>query len=298
MGTSYSLSLGCELDVNIARATAEAAFASVDGAMSTYRPDSELMVFNGAPIGQWMNVSEEFAEVVRASLNIARLTQGAFDPTLGALVEVWGFGAAEKLEGLPEASDIERLLDSSGFSKLELQASSAAIRRLEDWSLDLSAIAKGYAVDLAITALAAKSCDHLLVEVGGEVAARGYRPGGENWRIGVESPTGSGTLTMALALHNEAIATSGEYRNFMRIEDEIYSHTIDPSTGYPVKHALASVSVISDTAMRADALATALNVMGPIDGLAFAEQQEIEAFFIIRTEKGYDSFGTGRFDGS
>lgn len=298
LGTSYSLSLACDLDVKLARATAEAAFEKVDLSMSTYRPDSELMTFNRAPVGQWFGVSEEFAEVVAASLSIARISAGAFDPTLGALVELWGFGAAERLPGLPAADEVSLLLQSSGFSKLEIQADSPAIRRLDNISLDLSAIAKGYAVDLAIKALEAKACRHLLVEVGGEVAAKGYRPGGGNWRIGVESPTGDGAPAMAVSLFNEAIATSGGYRNFVQIGKEIYSHTIDPDTGYPVQHALASVSVVSDSAMGADALATAINVMGPVDGPAFAEQHGIEAFFIIRTEKGYDSFGSGRFDGS
>ena len=296
MGTSYMLSLGCGLDLESAREASEAAFARVDHSMSGYRPDSELMTFNRSGIGQWQTISQDFAAVVRSALELGVLSEGAFDPTLGALVELWGFGAAEGSGSLPEASEIRRLLEQTGLPQLELDPRTSAIRRLADFSLDLSAIAKGYAVDLAAAALEASACQDFLVEVGGEVGVRGVRPDGSPWTIGVESPSARQLMTHRLTLRDEAIATSGDYRNFLRIEGELYSHTIDPQTGLPVSHDLASVSVIADTAMRADALATALNVMGPEDGLAFALRLDLEALFIIRTENGYDSFGTGRFD--
>ena len=296
MGTSYMLSLGCGLDLEVAREAAEAAFARVDHSMSGYRPDSELMTFNRSSIGQWLTISQDFAAVVQSALDLGVLSEGAFDPTVGALVELWGFGATEGSGSVPDASEIGRLLEQTGLRQLELDSSTPAIRRLADFSLDLSAIAKGYAVDLAAATLQESACQDFLVEVGGEVGVRGVRPDGSPWRIGVESPSGLQAVTHRLTLRDEAIATSGDYRNFLRIEGELYSHTIDPQTGFPVLHELTSVSVIADTAMRADALATALNVMGPEDGLAFALRHDLEALFIIRTENGYDSFGTGRFD--
>lgn len=295
MGTSYMLSLACDLDADAARETAEAAFNRVDRAMSGYRTDSELMAFNRSALGQWHPISRDFGRVVASALEVAEQSDGAFDPTIGALVDLWGFGAEARSDSLPEAAEIDSLRQLTGVKYLQFDEVGLALRRLAEFSLDLSAIAKGYAVDLALAELTAKSCEDLLVEVGGEVAARGLRPDGSDWRVGVESPGSSATITHTLALHNEAVATSGDYRNFSQFDGKRYSHTIDPATGRPVTHALASVSVVATSAMRADALATALNVMGPVEGLLFASTIGVDALFITRTENGYDSFGTGRF---
>lgn len=295
MGTSYRLRLNCDLNRDVAKQVTEAAFARVDESMSTYRRDSELMRFNASPIGQWRQIGVEFAEVIRAAIEVARLSDGAFDPTLGALLRLWGFSGGEVPDATPSVQEIERRLVESGIVGLELESGEGRIRRLSDFELDLSAIAKGYAVDLAIRDLEKSACRDLLLEVGGEVGVRGSRPDGDAWTVGIESPSKAGSVTHAVTLSNEAIATSGDYRNRVAIEGQVYSHTIDPATGRPVSHDLASVSVISANAMRADALATALNVMGPSSGLEFARRHQIEAFFIIRTENGYHSVGTGRF---
>ena len=296
MGTSYRLSLNCDLNLELARQVAEAAFSRVDESMSTYRPDSELMRFNRSPIMEWQQVSEEFAEVIQASVEVGQLSNGAFDPTIGALVSLWGFADEEVPSTTPPAEEIDALLAQSGVAQLEVHRDQKMARRLSDFLLDFSAIAKGYAVDLAIQDLEEKACHDLLLEVGGEIGARGSRPDGSSWVVGIESPGQAGGVTRALRLVDEAIATSGDYRNQVIIEGRMYSHTFNPTTGRPVSHGLASVSVISESVMRADALATALNVMGPEEGLAFARRHRLEAFFIIRTENGYDSFGTGRFE--
>ncbi len=296
LGTSYRLSLNCDLNPQLAKQVAEAAFARVDQSMSTYRKDSELMRFNASQIEEWQAVSEEFGEVIRMAIEVGRLTNGAFDPTLGALVRLWGFSDREPPQTTPSAAEIDRHLSQSGLSQLETGRGKKMVRRLSSFELDLSAIAKGYAVDLAIRDLERNACHDLLLEVGGEVGVRGLRPDGNAWTLGIESPRQSGGVTHTLRLSNAAIATSGDYRNRVVIEGQVYSHTIDPATGRPVTHDLASVSVISASVMRADALATALNVMGPSSGLRFARRHQIEAFFIIRTETGYDAMGTGRFE--
>ncbi|MCY4198236.1 MAG: FAD:protein FMN transferase [Gammaproteobacteria bacterium] len=294
-GTSYALKLACSLDSVEARSIVESAFDHVDVAMSTYRQDSELMRLNRSALGSWLAVSEDFARVAAASISLARFTGGAFDPTVGALVDLWGFSGGNVPDQVPTDSDIERLQSNSGWRHLELDLVRPAIRRLSDFSLDLSAIAKGYAVDLAIEALESAGCADLLLEVGGEVGVRGRRMDGEPWVLGIETPQKASGVALTVDLSDASIATSGDYRNQVRIGDAVFSHTIDPATGRPVTHSLASVSVIAETAMRADALATALNVMGPKRGRAFAEAHHIDAYFIVRIDSGYDSFATGRF---
>ena len=293
--TTYTLSLACSLDAARARELAESSFARVDAAMSTYRQDSELMRLNRTAPFEWLAISADFASVVKASIELASLTDGAFDPTLGRLVRLWGFGGGDVPDVVPAEPEIARLRAASGWNQVEFDEPGARVRRLSDFALDLSAIAKGYAVDLAMEALQEEGCQDFLLEVGGEVGVRGRRADGATWVLGVESPDSRGGVALALEISQASIATSGDYRNRLRIGDTVFSHTLDPATGRPVAHNLASVSVIAATAMRADALATALNVMGPERGRAFAEAFEIEAYFIFRTDSGYDSFATGRF---
>ncbi len=294
-GTSYALTLACALDPAEARVLTESAFARVDAAMSSYRQDSELTRFNSTLPRTWLAVSGDLARVAHAAIELARFTEGAFDPTVGALVRLWGFAGGQPPVRVPAESHVRRLLSETGWGNLELDKRGLSMRRLSDFSLDLSAIAKGYAVDLATQSLQAAGCSHLLLEVGGEVAVRGRRVDGRPWVLGIESPQSLGGLALALELSDASVATSGDYRNQVRIGDKVFSHTIDPATGRPVTHNLASVSVIAESTMRADALATALNVMGPKRGRAFAEAHQIDAYFILRVDSGYDSFATGRF---
>ncbi len=294
-GTSYALKLACSLDSAEARSIVESAFDRVDAAMSTYRHDSEIMRLNQSPLRSWLAVSDDFVRVAAASNSMARFTGGAFDPTVGALVDLWGFSGGNVPDQVPANADIARLRSQAGWHHLELDIAKSAIRRLSDFSLDFSAIAKGYAVDLAIESLESAGCADLLLEVGGEVGVRGRRTDGEPWVLGIETPRNTAGVEFALELSDASIATSGDYRNQVRIGDRVFSHTIDPATGRPVTHNLASVSVIAETTMRADALATALSVMGPEHGRAFAEAHHIDAYFIVRIDSGYDSFATGRF---
>jgi thiamine biosynthesis lipoprotein len=259
---------------------------AVDFTMSTYREDSELSAFNRhgtEPFG----VSDSMIEVVSEAQRIAGISAGAFDITVGPLVDAWGFGP-EPVEEPPDADTIAALTTENGFQMLEvdsarrtLQKDSAALR------CDLSAIAKGYAVDKVVLELNGLGLVDFMVEIGGEVRAMGRNTAGEAWRIGIERPeTGHGDLWSTVALSDAAMATSGDYRNYYERDGVRISHTIDPRTGRPVTHRLASVSVIHPSCMTADALATAISVLGPGEGREMVEREGLAALFLVRTDDG------------
>ncbi len=239
---------------------------AVDTAMSTYQDDSELSRFNRHGTEPF-EVSDSMIEVVSEAQRIAELSSGAFDITVGPLVDAWGFGPDPGGDP-PDADTIAVLLADNGFRRLDvdpeqrtLQKENAAIR------CDLSAIAKGYAVDRVALGLTDLGLVDFMVEIGGEVRAVGRNAVGEAWRIGIERPeAGSRGMWSAVALADAAMATSGDYRNYYEKDGVRISHTIDPRTGRPVTHRLASVRVIHPSCMTADALATAISVLGPEEG--------------------------------
>jgi FAD:protein FMN transferase len=259
----------------------------LDGALSTYRDDSELMRLNRTGPGEWVEVSPELHEVLALSKRIHNASDGAFDPTVGALVRAWGFGPDARPSVAP---DVAGLMRTVGFDALDLHPTRRAVR----WSragiqLDLSAVAKGYAVDNLAALLDAAGASRYMVEIGGEIRVRGDGPVGTTWRIGVESPQ-SGTArkpALAVALRDAAMATSGDYRNFYQLDGRSVSHTIDPRTGSPVTHDVGSVTVLCATAAEADAWATALNVLGPGLGESVASRAGVDYLMIVRAQ---DSF--------
>jgi thiamine biosynthesis lipoprotein len=265
----------------------QAALNEVDGAMSTYKPDSDLNRFSAAEPNTPVPLSPHTRAVLHAAREVNRLSNGAFDPTVGALLQLWGFGAkrsagveAQVLDE-PTADSIAALLQSVGLVKV-LSGDDDASIFAQDPSrlfLDFSAIAKGYGADQVAAVLLAEGVQDFLVEVGGEVVVRGERPGGGPWRLAIESPLPERPdLTARVHLTDRALATSGNYRNFRELAGgKIISHTIDPRTGRPVEDPPASVSVIAHHCMLADAWATALSVLGP-DGLqAIEDQPQLEA---------------------
>lgn len=260
----------------------------VDEKMSTYKPDSELCQLNLTHSLQPQKLSPETMAVLELAKQVHKLTGGAFDPTVGPLVDAWGFGPAEAPDAPSEAT-IADLLESVGMEHLALdvEASSAA-KSLPGLSVDLSAIAKGYAVDQVVRALEAAGYADFMVEVGGEIATRGHNERGEAFRIAVERPEvgSSQAIYDVVSMKDLAVATSGDYRNYREVDGVRISHTIDPRTGSPVRHRLASVSVIHPQCAYADAMATALTVMGPEAGLALATAEKLAAQFIVRTAEG------------
>lgn len=272
MGTTYAVQADCP-DA-LPRGDIASVLDRVDGRMSTYREDSELMRFNRSPVGPWVPVSAELWEVVAAAHAIAEETGGAFDPTVGPMVARWGFGAERTATAGAELR--------VGYSNLRLRPEPQALAKRVPLALDLSAIAKGHAVDRIADVLQAADCSEFLVEFGGEVRTKGSAPSGGPWRIGVESPAGDGYLGKPIALADGALATSGDYRQHREEDGQRISHIIDARHGEPIAHAVTAVTVVAQTARAADAYATALLVLGEQEGLAFARRRGIAALFVIR----------------
>jgi len=258
----------------------------VDMSMSTYRPDSELSRFNNHGT-EVFPVSPDLVEVVVEARRVAELSDGAFDITIGPLIDAWGFGPAPVTQP-PDEEDIERLLRDHGFRRLEIDAGAGTLRKdRAGLRCDLSAIAKGYAVDRVSERMSAFGLTEHMVEIGGEVRTSGLSADGTSWRIGVERPESERRgLWRAVELNNAAMATSGDYRNYYEKDGVRISHIVDPRTGHPIRHTLASVSVIHPRCMTADALATALSVLGPEEGQALVESEGLAALFLVRGPDG------------
>jgi thiamine biosynthesis lipoprotein len=290
MGTAYGVTLAGVLtgtETEVVRALVERALGTVDAHMSTFRADSDVRALDRAQAGVWVPMSSHTREVVDDARRIHALSGGAFDPTVGELVSLWGFGPAHRQARLPTEQLIAAARGRGGMHGIEVDAAAGALRATRRGAtLDLSGIAKGYAVDLVAAALERAGIASYLVDVGGELRAGGAPARGGPWHVGIEHPVpGSRAVQMAVVLDEEAISTSGDYRNFFQRGGQRYSHTIDPRTGHPVRHRLASVSVIAPNAMEADALSTAFMVLGPDEGLALARQLDVAALFL--------SHGTG-----
>ena len=234
-------------------------------------------------------LSGPLAEVMRTALTLSAMSDGAFDVSVGALVDAWGFGPA-LARAFPDDVQIEAALARTGFRHLELDGS--RLRKTVDVSIDLSAIAKGYGVDAVAATVAEQECTDYLVEIGGEVRVRGKNPEGRRWRLGIEVPNTSGVAHRVVTLSEGAIATSGDYRNFFERDGKRYSHTIDPRLGTPVTHTLASASVVHASAMWADGYATLIAVLGPEAGLTFAASNDLAAYLLVRGEDGLETRAT------
>ena len=292
MGTTFEVKVVAspfpEQRQEAVREAIQAQLRDVDGKMSTYREASEISRLNRSRETTPHPLSRETFTVLAEALRISRVTDGAFDITVGPLVNAWGFGPAPHPTSLPTAAEIKQLKLRSGWAKIELNSRDSTILKHEPaLYLDLSAIAKGYAVDRLSEVLAEMNLTRHMVELGGEVRTSGRNAGGNPWRIAIEKPVSGGrAFQRILPLENLALATSGDYRNFRQAEDGDLSHTIDPRTGRPVRHELASVSVVDDSCMRADGYATALMVLGEDEGYRLAAEQDLAALFLVRSREG------------
>jgi thiamine biosynthesis lipoprotein len=285
MGTTYSVQIVPPvdgLDPESLAAQIDATLEQVNARMSTYRPDSELSRFNASASTDWFPVSAELAEVVRVALGVSQASSGAFDVTVGPLVNLWGFGPGTDRETPPTDTAIDEAKARVGWQQLAEHGEPPALRKQHpDLYVDLSAIAKGYAVDRLAELLEAAGVQDYLVEVGGELRGRGRNGRGAPWQIAIERPdTDKRAAFRIVALQDSGMATSGDYRNFFEVDGKRYSHTIDPATGRPVSHQLASVTVLDASTMLADAWATALLVLGPDRGMAAAKQLGLAVLFI------------------
>lgn len=255
------------------RVATEARLASIVAEMSQWAPGSLLSRFNRAPAGTWFALPPDFATVVAAALEIARRSGGAFDPTFGRTASLLGYGP-EAVICLPSAEALAAARATAGWERLDYDPGARRLRQPGGLWLDFSGIGKGYAVDAVADLLQAHGIEDALVEIGGELAGRGLRPDGQPWWVNLEAPPGDASPPIRIALHEAAIATSGDYVRG--------AHTIDPRTGRPLAPHVASVSVLHDRAMLADAWATALTVLGPEAGAALAEREGLAARTLTR----------------
>lgn len=283
MGTTWSarLALPHGLTAAAAQAAIQQALDTVVAQMSTWEETSDLSRYNRADQG-WCVLPHECLTVIKHALLLAADTQGAFDPTIGPIVNAWGFGPPPYASEPPATDVLQALQQRCGWDRVRIDDTTHSAWQPGGVYLDLSAIAKGFGVDFAARALDQLGVANYLMEVGGELRARGTRPDGHPWRVAIEVPDGSDDHALAITLSDRSIATSGDYRRYRDSDAGRYAHTIDPRTNRPVHNGVASVTVVHRDCMQADALATALTVLGERDGLAYAQRHMIAALFILR----------------
>ncbi|MCH7867424.1 MAG: FAD:protein FMN transferase [Myxococcales bacterium] len=292
MGTTYSVKVATqdlsEAAKSVLARDVEAQLDRVNALMSSYLPDSELSRFNRHRATDPFEFSEETIEIFRIARRVSEMTGGAFDITVGPLVAAWGFGATDRPPEPPSEEARRELQQRVGYTKLIYDPARPTVAKSDPRiECDLSAIAKGYGVDLVARTIEKLGHSNYLVEIGGELRAHGHKLDGRIWRVGIERPDAAApTSHEVVVLSDISLATSGDYRDYYEVEGQRISHTIDPRAGRPIAHHLASVSVLHAEAVWADALATALNVMGPEDGLAWAEAHKTPALFLVREDGG------------
>jgi FAD:protein FMN transferase len=302
MGTSYHITVvepdsdngepPPKLNKDDLKARVDLRLALINQQMSTYMDNSELSKLNRIPVDQWVELSPELYEILVLSLELGWLTNGALDVSVGPLVKLWGFGpGSDSLKDqrkVPTQSQINRVLADVGFTHLEFDLLAGKVRKRRDIQLDLSSIAKGYGVDKLAELLLSAGYQDFMVEVGGELRLQGNSPRGTPWRIAIEKPgDGFGDVHGAVTLSGVGMATSGDYRIFFEHDGKRFSHLIDPRTGAPITHNLASVTVIAQTTAYADGLATAISVMGEDAGMELAQQQNLAVYMISKTPDGF-----------
>jgi thiamine biosynthesis lipoprotein len=286
MGTSWSASCALQPGADIAalQRCIQQALDEVVSQMSSWDAGSQLCRFNAAPAASWQFLPDAFFEVLACAHSLAQQTQGAYDATIGALVDCWGFGPQAVRETVPSDDEIRAALQRAGWSRLQIDAERRAALQPGGLQLDFSSIAKGYGVDCMAACFEHAGLHHYLCEVGGELRGQGCKPDGSPWWVELEAVPGIsvGQSRWRLALDGLAVATSGDYRRYYERGSRRYAHTIDPRNGRPLRAPPAAVTVIHGDCMRADALATALTVLGLQDGMAYAERHDIAALFVIR----------------
>jgi thiamine biosynthesis lipoprotein len=283
MGTRWSALFFAEpgFDPNPVQGALQAAVDEVDAQMSTWKPDSDLMRLNAAPVGRWVAVPERLRAVLRLGLEIGRASDGAFDIGMGDAVTAWGFGSeAATSARIRAAMDAPRRP-----AHVVLETCGSHVRKSAPITLDLNGVAKGYGVDRLAETLRDQGIDHALVGIDGELCALGLRPGGEAWTIAVEAPEiERRTPHSILALQDAAVATSGDYRHWVEVQGRRLAHTMDPGRGAPLIASPASVTVVARTCAEADAWATALMVLGADVGAALARKRGLDALFLLRDD--------------
>jgi thiamine biosynthesis lipoprotein len=302
MGTTYHVTVADapgEATGETLGAAIEAVLAEVNGKLSNWDPDSEVSRFNASASTDPVPVSPAFAAVMRAAEAAHTLSGGKFDVTLAPLIELWGFGPRQPDDPVPSDAAIAAALMSVGQTeKLALAEDGATLTKSAPGvTVNLSAVAKGYGIDQVAAALEAQGAARYLVEIGGDLVARGTNDRDAPWSIGIERPDArGGSVETVVPVRDMGLATSGDYRNYFEVDGVRYSHIIDPTSGRPITHGTAAVSVLAEDATTADALATALLVVGADEGLAIAEREGLAAYFVVRDGDGFASAASSAFE--
>ncbi len=306
MGTTYNIKVVADHAQNPAMLENKInkRLDKINQSMSIFIKDSEISRFNAlSNIEDKFYASDDFFRVMTIAESLYKLTDGAWDGTVMPLVNLWGFGKKEQKRIIPKKEEINRLLPDTGFCHIEISKNRYFVKRKACITVDLASVAKGYAVDQIADLIKKQGINNFLVEIGGEVYAAGLRNDGKKWKIGINSPQKDSSFDQVykvVELHDRALATSGDYRNFFEIDGTRYSHILNPKTGYPVSNNVVSVSIIADTCMFADGLATAVVVMGATKGLELINSlngveclmviQEKDGDFIDLYSKGYSNY--------
>ena len=264
----------------------ESVLQNVNQVMSNYIPDSDVSQFNEAGAGEWFPVDPSLVQLLQIAVEVSERTRGSFDVTIKPLTDIWGFGDSA-VDTKPTKERIQDALSQVDYRAIEMRLEPPSLRKQVPLAIDLSGIAKGWAVDQLATLYDNANCQHYIIDIGGEIRTNGLNSLGKPWQIGIEKPDGSGKVRVKLELSRGAVATTGDYRNVRVFDDERFSHLLDPSTGQPVGNNVASVTVYSETATEADALATGFFVLGE-DALSLAVQNEIAVLFLLRHESDVD----------
>lgn len=293
MGTTWSVAWAASpsaVDQDTLDAGIRAVLAEVVAQMSNWDEASDVSRFNRAAPGSWQVLPADCLTVLQAALQVARDSGGAFDPSAGPLVDLWGFGPAPRRAQAPALMALEQARALCGWQRIVIDPAGSRVRQPGGVQLDFCAIAKGFGVDAVSRYLSGQGIDSHLVEIGGELRGHGVKPDGMPWWVALETPPGGGAAghEALVALHGLSVATSGDYRRYFDSGARRYAHTLDPRTGYPASHALASVTVLHPQCMMADALSTALTVLGPEAGMVFARRHALAARFLIRRSDGFD----------
>lgn len=287
MGTSWSIVIVCApgLVMEQLQQKIEHGFKVIVAQMSQWEAMSELSRYNRASPGSWHIISPQFGIVLQGAMDIARASDGAFDPTLGALSAIWGFGAAGDRGSVPTVQEVENCCRYN-WRDVRYETDNCKLFQPGGLELDLSAIAKGFAVDYTAAVLEREGVMHALVEIGGELKAIGVKPNGEPWWIDLETPPDQQPEPIRIALSGWAIATTGHHLRRRSAEGQDWSHSLLPQTGFPTENQVTSVSVLHPQCMQADALATAIMVLGIDDGLAFADQHRLPVQMVTPNGNG------------
>jgi thiamine biosynthesis lipoprotein len=293
MGTTYHIKVvaGFFTSAETLQQDIDERLVAINRSMSTYDPTSEISRFNAIQsTEETFSPSADFLKVLKVAAEIHHLTEGAWDGTLDPLITLWGFGRKGTASNVPDQAQIDQAMAHVGFDLIQLDDAGKMRKANPAVTLDLASIAKGYGVDAVSRLLGEKGFENFLVEIGGEVYARGHRKDGKAWRVGINRPDREAAFDdvyKTLSLANQAMATSGDYRIFFQVGDQFYSHIIDPRTGWPETSGVVSATVVAANCTVADGLATALMVMGPENGVALVDQlPSVECLIVVRRPDG------------